>query len=264
MSRSMDENERLRAAARLTAQGAYDEAIQEYQKLLEVDPKDFRVLRELGELYLKKKDKDTAGAAHFFTRVAESYRADGFLLKAVAFYKEALGFDPMSRDINRALMRLHQELGLKAEAESYALRANDAPHDEDREDRYPPGFFHARWPVPASQPAVAKPMPAATARVPQVRQPDNLHTDDWLREAERRSELEPGNGELARELAREYLQRGDPERAVARLQAALRFRDRDLETLGMLCRAFAQLGQHEKAREIQLKIDDITAGMFRV
>lgn len=47
----MDKNKIIEAAGKLVAKGAYDKAIKEYQKILEVDPKDVRILQKMGELY---------------------------------------------------------------------------------------------------------------------------------------------------------------------------------------------------------------------
>jgi len=88
----MDKNKIIEAAAKLVAKGAYDKAIKEYQKILNADPKDTRALQKLGELYQKK--NDNVQAAHFFTKVAESYSGEGFFLKAVALYKQVLKLSP--------------------------------------------------------------------------------------------------------------------------------------------------------------------------
>ena len=97
-----------KAAAKLVAKGAYDKAIKEYQKVLDADPKDVRVLQKMGELYQKK--NDNAQAAHYFTKVAESYSTDGFFLKAVALYKQVLKLNPNLLEVNLKLAELHQQL----------------------------------------------------------------------------------------------------------------------------------------------------------
>jgi len=88
----MDKNKIIEGAAKLVAKGAFDKAIREYQKVLDLDPRDMRVLQKMGELYQKK--GDNAQAASFFTRVAEIYAQDGFFLKAVALYKQVLKLNP--------------------------------------------------------------------------------------------------------------------------------------------------------------------------
>src|SRR5262245_31685162 len=113
----MDKNKVIEGAAKLVAKGAYDKAIKEYQKVLEVDPRDVRVLQKMGELYQKK--NENAQAAHYFTKVAESYAGDGFFLKAVALYKQVLKLNPALVEVNLKLAELHQQLGLMSEATTY-------------------------------------------------------------------------------------------------------------------------------------------------
>ena len=113
----MDKNKIIEAAAKLVAKGAYDKAIKEYQKVLDADPKDVRILQKMGELYQKK--NDNSQAAQYFTRVAESYTNDGFFLKAVALYKQVLKLDSSLMEVNIKLAELHQQLQLMGEAMAY-------------------------------------------------------------------------------------------------------------------------------------------------
>src|SRR5438552_14261879 len=113
----MDKNKIIEGAAKLVAKGAYDKAIKEYQKVLEADPKDVRILQKMGELYQKK--NDNSQAAFYFTKVAESYSNDGFFLKAVALYKQVLKLDASLVDVNLKLAELHQQLQLMSEAMAY-------------------------------------------------------------------------------------------------------------------------------------------------
>src|SRR3954462_7115547 len=113
----MDKNKIIEAAAKLVAKGAYDKAIKEYEKILDSDPKDVRILQKMGELYQKK--NDNAQAAFYFTKVAESYSNDGFFLKAVALYKQVLKLNPNLVEVNLKLAELHQQLQLLSEATAY-------------------------------------------------------------------------------------------------------------------------------------------------
>ncbi|MFY0522252.1 SIR2 family protein [Archangium gephyra] len=74
----------------------------------------------------------------------------------------------------------------------------------------------------------------------------NNRMDDWFRVAERLSSLDPDNVALARDLAQQYLARGDQKRALARLQVCFKADRRDIETLSMLAQAFHGLGETEK------------------
>ena len=81
----LDKNKIIEAAAKYVAKGAFDKAIKEYQKILDADPRDVRILQKVGELHQKK--GDTGQAAQYFTKVAESYTSDGFFLKASYLFR---------------------------------------------------------------------------------------------------------------------------------------------------------------------------------
>jgi pilus assembly protein FimV len=251
----MDKNKIIEAAAKLVAKGAYDKAIKEYQKVLEVDAKDIRVLQKMGELYVKK--NDNAQAAHYFTKVAESYSSDGFFLKAVALYKQVLKLNPDLLDVNLKLAELHQQLGLMSEAMAYfQIVANhyDKAGDNRRlldtlkrmvdldpenvASKIKLGELYTKEGL--TKEAIAEFKKAAEYLK------KNARTDDYVRVAERLSTLEPENISLSKELAKMYLEKGDQKRALARLQVAFKADGRDVETLSMLAQAFQGLGQTAK------------------
>ncbi|HEX8438498.1 tetratricopeptide repeat protein [Archangium sp.] len=251
----MDKNKIIEAAAKLVAKGAYDKAIKEYQKVLEVDPKDGRVLQKMGELYQKK--NDNVQAAHYFTKVAEGYSSDGFFLKAVALYKQVLKLNPNLLEVNLKLAELHQQLGLMSEAMAYFQivanhyeRAGDVKNSLDTlkkmVDLDPDNVaskiklaeLYARENLPREATAEFKKAAEYLKR--------NNRMDDWFRVAERLSTLDPDNVALAKDLAQQYLSRGDQKRALARLQVCFKADGRDVETLNMLAQAFHGLGQTAK------------------
>jgi len=251
----MDKNKIIEAAAKLVAKGAYDKAIKEYQKVLEVDPKDGRVLQKMGELYQKK--NDNVQAAHYFTKVAEGYSTDGFFLKAVALYKQVLKLNPNLLDVNLKLAELHQQLGLMSEAMAYFQivanhydKAGDVKNsldtlkkmvDLDPENvasKIKLAELYARENMPREATQEFKKAAEYLKR--------NNRMDDWFRVAERLSTLDPDNVALAKDLAQQYLSRGDQKRALARLQVCFKADGRDVETLNMLAQAFHGLGQTAK------------------
>lgn len=251
----MDKNKIIEAAAKLVAKGAYDKAIKEYQKVLEADPKDVRILQKMGELFQKK--NDNVQAAQYFTRVAESYTNDGFFLKAVALYKQVLKLDPSLMDVNIKLAELHQQLQLMGEAMVYyQLVANhwDKQGDTRRSldvlrkmvdldpDNIPSRLKLADLYIREglNGEAIAEFTKAAENHK------RNGRTDDYLRVAERLSALQPDNLQLAKELAEAYLQKNDQKRALAKLQVCFKADNRDIETLRLLAVAFQGLGQMSK------------------
>ncbi|CAM3097282.1 tetratricopeptide repeat protein [Corallococcus sp. ZKHCc1 1396] len=262
----MDKNKIIEAAAKLVAKGAYDKAIKEYQKVLEVDPKDIRVLQKMGELYQKK--NDNAQAAHFFTKVAESYSSDGFFLKAVALYKQVLKLNPNLLEVNLKLAELHQQLGLMSEAMAYfQIVANHYDKAGDTKS----SLDTLKKMVDLDPENVASKIKLAElyARESMTKEAAqefkraaeylkrNSRADDWLRVAERLSALEPDNLPLAKELAASYLQRGDQKRALAKLQVCFKADGRDVETLTLLAQAFQGLGQVSKTVSVYKELAKI-------
>ncbi|MGE6760699.1 tetratricopeptide repeat protein [Corallococcus interemptor] len=262
----MDKNKIIEAAAKLVAKGAYDKAIKEYQKVLEVDPKDIRVLQKMGELYQKK--NDNAQAAHFFTKVAESYSSDGFFLKAVALYKQVLKLNPNLLEVNLKLAELHQQLGLMSEAMAYfQIVANHYDKAGDTKS----SLDTLKKMVDLDPENVASKIKLAElyARENMTKEASqefkraaeylkrNARADDWLRVAERLSTLEPDNLPLAKELAASYLQRGDQKRALAKLQVCFKADGRDVETLTLLAQAFQGLGQVSKTVSVYKELAKI-------
>ncbi|RKH16844.1 tetratricopeptide repeat protein [Corallococcus sp. CA047B] len=262
----MDKNKIIEAAAKLVAKGAYDKAIKEYQKVLEVDPKDIRVLQKMGELYQKK--NDNAQAAHFFTKVAESYSSDGFFLKAVALYKQVLKLNPNLLEVNLKLAELHQQLGLMSEAMAYfQIVANH--YDKAGDTKASLDTLKKMVDLDPENVASKIKLAELYARESMTKEAAqefkraaeylkrNSRADDWLRVAERLSALEPDNLPLAKELAASYLQRGDQKRALAKLQVCFKADGRDVETLTLLAQAFQGLGQVSKTVSVYKELAKI-------
>ncbi len=251
----MDKNKIIEAAGKLVAKGAYDKAIKEYQKILEVDPKDVRILQKMGELYQKK--NDNAQAATFIMRVAESYAKDGFFLRAVAQYKQVQKLDPTLIDVNLQLAELHQQLQLMGEAMAYyQLVANHY----DKQGDVKKSLEVLRKMVDLDPDNVQSRVKLADLYI-RERMPDDASAelqraaehlkrqnriDDYLRVAEKIASLKPDDLVLAREIAELYLQRNDQKRALARLQVCFKADPRDIDTLRLLSVAFQGLGQTSK------------------
>src|SRR5260370_893715 len=109
----MDKNKAIESALKLITKGQFEKAVKEYQRVLEIDPDDVRVLQKLAELYQKMNRK--AEAADCFEKVAKTYAAQGFYLKAVALYKQVLKVIDRV-EVNVRLAELYQQLGLVGDA----------------------------------------------------------------------------------------------------------------------------------------------------
>src|SRR2546430_17088042 len=109
----MDKNKVMESASKLISKGQFDKAVKEFQRVLELDPDDVRILQKLAELYQKMNRK--AEAADCFQNVARTYSQQGFYLKAGALYKQVLKVIE-GVQVNVRLSRPYQQLGLSVDA----------------------------------------------------------------------------------------------------------------------------------------------------
>jgi tetratricopeptide (TPR) repeat protein len=265
---SMDKNKIIDGAAKLVAKGAFDKAIREYQKVVDLDPRDVRVLQKMGELFQKKGDNPQA--ASFFTRVAEVYAQDGFFLKAVALYKQVLKLNPELVEVNVKLAELHQHLGLMTEAMAF-FQVVVAHHErrgdtratfatlkkmvdldpENVSSRLKLAELYAREQMGGEALAEFKRSAEWLER--------NNRPDERLRVLERIAALEPDNVQLARSLAHDYLARGDHKRALAKLQLCFKADPRDIPTLNLLAQAFTALNHTSKTLSVYKELAKLYA-----
>jgi len=264
----MDKTKIIEVATKLVAKGAYDKAIREYQKVLDLDPRDVRTLQKMGELFQKKGDNPQA--ASFFTRVAEVYAQDGFFLKAVALYKQVLKLNPELVEVNLKLAELHQHLGLMTEAMAF-FQVVVAHHERKGDTKAT--FATLKKMVDLDPENVSSRLKLAElyareqmggeALTEFKRAADwlerNNRPDERLRVLERIASLEPDNVQLARSLAHDYLARGDHKRALAKLQLCFKADPRDIPTLILLAQAFAALNHTSKTLSVYKELAKLHA-----
>jgi tetratricopeptide (TPR) repeat protein len=111
---SFDKNKAMRNAERFLSQGKIRGAINEYQRVVENDPRDYSTLNILGDLHAK--NQDTQQAVGCFTQVAEYYNTQGFSHKAIAVYNKIARIEPGSMEVSAKLAQLYQSKGSVAEA----------------------------------------------------------------------------------------------------------------------------------------------------
>jgi len=111
----------LKDAQKFIAKGQFEKAIVEFEKLLKVAPNDTNTHNSIGDLYLKKGDKDKA--IPHFTKAAELLNKDGFTLKAIALYKKVLNINPEQVDVLLVMGKLNAERGMVGNANDNLLAA---------------------------------------------------------------------------------------------------------------------------------------------
>jgi tetratricopeptide (TPR) repeat protein len=103
-------------AEKLVAKGKFDQAIKEYERLLEESPNDVNTLNRIGDLWVRIERNDEA--VKVYRKIADHYARDGFFLKAIAIFKKINKLDPSKLDIYAKLAELYAKQGLAMEAKS--------------------------------------------------------------------------------------------------------------------------------------------------
>jgi len=110
----------VEAAQKLVAQGRIKEAIAEYERILKEDPKDLNTLNSVGDLFVRL--NKIPEALQYFTRLADIYVSDGFLVRGIAMYKKISKLDPANTLAVERLAELYTMQGLFTEARSQYLQ----------------------------------------------------------------------------------------------------------------------------------------------
>jgi tetratricopeptide (TPR) repeat protein len=107
----LSNREKLLASAQKSLQkGQISKAIQDYQKIVQIDPRDWRNRQKLAELYCRA--NMAREAFDVYQAVARSFTENGFYLKAIAVYKQMQKLDPTRVDIYQHLADLNEKQGL--------------------------------------------------------------------------------------------------------------------------------------------------------
>ncbi len=263
---ALDKNKIIAEATKLVQKGAFDKAIKQYERILQEDAKDVRVLLKVGELYQKKGDDRMAADA--FKRVAETYADQGFFLKSVAVYKQVVKLDGDDVRVNERLSGLYQQLGLLSESMAQ-LQVIAGAHEKagdgtrlletlKRMVELDPENIGSVVRLGKLYQGANQPGPALEhyRRAAAYLKTHN-RADDYLKVAERIIELAPADLALARELANIYMAKGDTKRALAKLQVCFKADGRDVETLALLAQAFRDLGQTSKTVQVFKTLADV-------
>lgn len=260
---SVDRTKVLEAAQKHLGKGNYDKAIAELRKIVAAEPADVRTWLKIGDLYTRKGSRNEA--IETYARVATHYGDQGFFLKAVAVYKQILKLDPHRLEIQLKLAEMYEMLQLVSDAlstyeqvaASYA-RGGDIDKalstlqkmTELDPENIPIRIKCAEGLSKAGRAKEAAVEFEAGARL--LKEQGRL--DDYAKVAERLLFHRPGNVETARELASIYLERGDPKRALAKLQLCFKADPKDIATLELLAEAFNQLGQLPKTISVYKEV----------
>jgi tetratricopeptide (TPR) repeat protein len=246
----------IAGAQKLVEKGQFEKAIKEYLKVVADDDKDVRIWLKIGDLYAKLGKKPEA--AETYAKVAQFYSDQGFYLKAVAVYKQILKIEPRLVDVNQKLAELYRQLGLLSDA-MQQYEAVAAFHH--REGKTREALAALKQIVELDPETVANRIKLAelyskesmvreaidefSKAAEQLRQAGRV--DDFMKVAERLLFHSPDNRPVTKELAGLYIEKGDPRRALPKLQVCFKADPRDTDVLSLLARAFEALDQKQKS-----------------
>ena len=106
----------LQSAEKHVSKGKLDQALKDYLRVLDENPKDINTLNKVGDLYVRM--NRPGDSVPFFTRIADFYSRDGFFLKAIAIYKKINKIDPARLEVYDRLADLYHKQGLTQDARS--------------------------------------------------------------------------------------------------------------------------------------------------
>jgi tetratricopeptide (TPR) repeat protein len=267
---AIDREKILASAQKYVEKKRYDRAVAEYQRIIQEDPNDARILLKIGDL--QSKMEAYADAIGTYERVGKFYSSQGFSLKAVAVYKQIREIIarhvPQLEDkyshITPKLAELYQALGLTSDALAALDEVATRLQRQSREGEAVEVFrkivaLDPTNPLPhlrlAEALSRAKDIEGSVAEfgiasgllVKLGRRDDALKVLDRLLS----HKPDPAQARVAAELLLARAAPNDGMLALAKLQICFQANQRDLDTLGLLSRAFNVIGQAAKAIEVQ-------------
>ncbi len=224
----------LDAARKHAQKGAKQKALKEYDKLLAADPRDAKLLLEVGDAYRRWGQVEEAIAQ--YNKVAAQFRQDGFDARAVAVYKQILNLDSKRYETHVSLGDLYQHMGLDAEAIGALQTAADGYHKEGNK----PKALELLRKMAALDPS------NTTSR---------MKVADLLRQEGMEADAVSEYGEVAEELKRQ----GALDAVPPVLERILEIEPESVATLSKLADINLELGRADRAESYAVRLADVEA-----
>jgi tetratricopeptide (TPR) repeat protein len=242
----------LQSAEKLLARGKLDQALKEYLRVLEDNPKDISTLNKVGDLYVRM--NRPGDSIPYFTRIADFYSKDGFFLKAIAIFKKINKIDPAQLEVYDKLADLYHKQGLVQDARSqYQVLADHYQKNNRLADAI--GVYNKMAAIDPSdmriQVRLADLYRAANQKDQAVMQYGLIGNmllkrgahDEAAQVFQKALELSPHDVESQKSLVRSLLAQNNTDAAMAVLKAAPRTAD----SLALFAEAQLEMGQRAEA-----------------
>jgi tetratricopeptide (TPR) repeat protein len=220
---AIDRDATLKKAEKFLRQGRLDQAIGEYLKVIQEQPKDWSTINAVGDLLVRAGQLES-GIEHF-TRIADHFFEEGFLPRAAAVYKKILKLKPDAEHAALRAAEISEKQGLLADAKS--VLAHVAERRLRRGDKRGAAEIHLK--LGSLDPAdmvsgVAAAKAAAelgdtTGAVQRLLQlaaecQKRNKPAESLQALDEAIKIDPGNRDVRRELFSRFMESGDLERAT--------------------------------------------------
>lgn len=254
---AVDKTKIIQQAQKFIQGQKWDKAIECYEQLAKIEPKDTRVRQKIAELYARKGDIGKALQSYNF--VAESYTREGFYQKALAVYKQMLQIKPDFVPAYEQLAEVSIKLGLNNDAINY-IKVVIAQHEKD--GKVLEALEAIKKLIEIDPDNIASQIKLAelyareghkedavnqlAALLPTLEQAQNW--DDLLRLRERICHYDPGHPEHLKTYYRLLMKLGRYQPAFQPLQRYIKLNREDIEAIEDLAALLRQLGNgnHEK------------------
>lgn len=249
-------NRLLAKAERLIAAGDLSEAIDCYRRIIADDPADADSRMKIAAL-LGRVDQ-TGEAVEQFLKAADLLERKGSLTKAITACKQALQMDYRNAAVYRRLAVTYVKLGLPEDALAQFKNALAILETENRISESLDISQEMLQHDPANL-AIRAGLVAALCRVGQEEKAQELtdevaarlqgenREDDLIDFYERMVTFFPDNAKILQILARSYVSRYEPMKALVKIKDLLKNKVQDEVTLTLLAEAYKQVGKKDKA-----------------